>query len=203
MGGIDMDHLMIRQLSFIVFTLSLLLCVTSVAMWIYGGPEFYQTNWSLGTVGGWLDFEPGRFNLGISGPDPDPSSPPKSGIAEPILDLGPTPTKPTIYWRPGGGTRLLSVPGLTIEHGIEDQGTLEFGGQIIRFLGPSYVLIQVKWWAASLIALLMAFFSRRLLLRRKSNGEGLCQTCGYDLRATPDRCPECGTPVGRKKQVAA
>jgi len=42
------------------------------------------------------------------------------------------------------------------------------------------------------IALIAALIVRR---RRFSVKAGLCPNCGYDLRSTPDRCPECGVVI--------
>jgi hypothetical protein len=48
------------------------------------------------------------------------------------------------------------------------------------------------WFPALLFVILPLIRLRSLLRTRRRNRAGLCPTCGYDLRATPDRCPECG-----------
>jgi hypothetical protein len=47
------------------------------------------------------------------------------------------------------------------------------------------------WQLALLSALLGTYFIRCSRLSRQPTG--VCPTCGYDVRATPDRCPECCT----------
>jgi len=58
--------------------------------------------------------------------------------------------------------------------------------------------LSVSWgWPLLLSSIVfLPIPARWLQLRRRYRrriAQALCVTCGYDLRASPDRCPECGT----------
>jgi hypothetical protein len=49
--------------------------------------------------------------------------------------------------------------------------------------------VIVSFW---FLTLLLALWPAKWVRRRKQGGNGMCRQCGYDLRATPAKCPECG-----------
>jgi hypothetical protein len=67
---------------------------------------------------------------------------------------------------------------------------------------PEATAAQATWWnlnvgippwfaIAMLLTLPLIRWCRQFFRLRRAR-IGACSSCGYDLRATPDRCPECG-----------
>ena len=58
----------------------------------------------------------------------------------------------------------------------------------------TYRLVAFPYWLPFLLAACAPAAWLASAVRRGRRGRrGRCAHCGYDLRATPDRCPECGT----------
>ena len=109
-----------------------------------------------------------------------PAPKPEQGLN--YLDYSPSMTAEII------GGRVRSTGGLTFT-------SWEFGPH--KYRGVSVDL----WPVVTLAALLPGLYLTRLIIRRRTTKLGHCPNCNYDLRATPDRCPECGAipaPDGKR-----
>ena len=108
---------------------------------------------------------------------------------EPVLWLWESTSDPQ-PWTPFGSaktSRVLSVFGLD---GVSGQGENK---------RSSYrsTTMSIHWWPLALLfalspAVAVARWVLQICRRRRSLRQGHCRTCGYDLRGTPNRCPECG-----------
>ena len=134
-----------------------------------------------------LSSSKGRFQILRSQPDWEkaPRSGHVSGVPGELFSL--TADRPVDrHWRVGG-VEFFDRP----RHSYKE-GDSSFTLWAFRYLTVPY------WLLAAVFALLPAVWVRRRRRRalvRYRLERGLCGGCGYDLRSSTGRCPECGAPA--------
>lgn len=95
----------------------------------------------------------------------------------------------------GGGYRWdppeKSILGLGYQTSSESWTTLT-GTPVTR---RATAVVVPLWLVMALLLLPWVGQVTRFTIRRRRMRAHRCVSCGYDLRATPGHCPECGTPA--------
>jgi hypothetical protein len=69
---------------------------------------------------------------------------------------------------------------------------MPFGPDDKGFITQHRLIVVPYRWFALMFALLPAAGLIAIVRSQRRDANSRCRTCGYDLRATPQRCPECG-----------
>ena len=179
---------MLRRTFSLLAALSFLLCLIVTAAWIRS--YFARDEWTnrRGAVQRMVHSDFGRVGYSIYHFDPPPGADHRW------------------RWRRAQPDRTAAAAGMHEDHQVLGVGWhVRSNGRIYEGPGRNLHLAAREWWAPHLMVItvlgilpvLWAFRrQRRNRPRPQALVEGLCPNCGYDMRETPDRCPECGTRVG-------
>jgi hypothetical protein len=105
---------------------------------------------------------------------------------------------PFHYGRKGPSDSIGIVPELYLEYWSFGGIRYANSGQMLK---PGFVcdMTEVRFWPiAAFTGIVTGVWIAGRVRRRRASRRllaGLCARCGYDLRATPERCPECGLVV--------
>jgi hypothetical protein len=160
---------------------SLALCVATAVLWVRSYWRTDQSYWDRGpdlayglrSAKGWVTW---RREVG------------------PRRVLGVPTTRPGADF--GAGLNELWRRGAFGLRADESELTLWVDGTV-NARGAKTLAVRVAYgWPMALTSVpALAYLAFRLRARTRCRriADGLCPACGYDLRATPGRCPECGT----------